>query len=190
MQSRSKTAWSERLRPVPDWLALLCGFVAGGMVGLLAGASSEWIGGLIGLLGVLLGGVIAWVTNSALEWERRKSQIVMATWAERVRAHQEAYAWWHQLVDAAHEVDADNRLRTITEARDWLIHNGLHMSQKAREGFTRACTAANGHQALLRISPAEARAEYDKQIDSLPQVLRDGAGGHILDEVLREFQRE
>jgi hypothetical protein len=190
LQGRPKTAWSERLRPMPVWLALLGVFVAGGMVGLLAGASGEWTGGLIGLLGVVLGGVIAWAGSIALERERRRSQIAVATWAERVRAHQEAYAWWHQLADAAHQVDADKRLRTITEARDWLIHNGLHMSEAAREGFSRACAAANGHQDLLRASPAEARAEYDRRIDSLPQVLRDGAGGHILDEVLREFQRE
>jgi hypothetical protein len=190
LQGRTKTAWSEGLRPVPVWLALLGGFVAGGIVGLLAGPSREWTGGLIGLLGVVLGGVITWVANFSLERERRKSQIAMAVWAERVRAHQEAYTWWHQLVDAAYEEDPDKRLCTIRKARDWWIHSGVYMSEEARDGFSRACVAANGHQDLLRTSPAEARAEYEKRIDSLPHVLRDGAGGRILDEVLRELQHE
>jgi hypothetical protein len=187
LQGRAKTASSEWARSVPAWLAFLGGSVAGAIMGLFAGASREWTGGLIGLLGVVLGGVIAWATNFALERERRKSQIAMATWAERVRAHQEALARWSQVRDAALEENPDKRLDTISEARDWWIHNCLYMSEEARDGFSRACTAANGHQDLLRASPKEARAEYEKRIDSLPRVLIKGAAGHIPDEVLREL---
>jgi hypothetical protein len=65
--------------------------VAGAMLGLSAGVSRDWTGALIGLLGVGLGGVIAAVTSFALERERWKAQLTMATWADRVRAHQQAY---------------------------------------------------------------------------------------------------
>ncbi len=197
LQRRAERAWSKGTRSAPIWLVVSGSLVIGALAGLPAGATREWTGALIGLLGVVLGGAIAGVTSFALERDRRRSQIALATWVERVRAHQEALSRWPRIRDTAHEEDAEKRKQTVSEAQNWWLNNCLYMSEDAREGFLIAYSAADNHQVFLNSlqkqdneAVREILARNWERILSLPRILIECAGCHVTDQMLREIQRD
>jgi hypothetical protein len=80
----------------------------------------------------------------ALIVENTKSehQLRSAALDDRLRAHQQAFTHWRQLMQAAHNNDDDELRSRIKECQRWWNENCLYLSPESREAFSDSFWAA------------------------------------------------
>ena len=74
-------------------------------------------------------------------------QLRGAALAERLKAHQEAYALWLKLFQNVH--NPENIGSVVLESQDWWGTHCLYLTPEARDAFRRAISAASIHRNLL-----------------------------------------
>jgi hypothetical protein len=183
----------EWLSLVPWWLWLAGGAVLGAVPALLLGVSREALPAALALLGVILGGAIAAAANVLVSQAGRRAQIVAATWPRRVEAHQAAFTLWWRLTGLIFKEDELGQV--ILEAENWWASDCLYLSEGARTAFKRMVQLASSHRELVHSyrgtsNQAGTRAVNDSwaQIMAVGQLLAEGAGCHLSDQVLDDLR--
>ena len=187
----------ERIRawvsPVPWWLLVAAGVVAGSIPALLVNVTREALPAVLALLGVILGGAIAAGTNFVTAQAARRAQIVGATWPRRVEVHQAGFEMWWRVTGVIYS--ADDRGPVTMEAQEWWSKNCLYLSEEARTGFKRMISLASSHADLVEAyrgtgdkSGTQAVKESWADIVAVGQALAEGAGCHLSDQVLEELK--
>ena len=181
------------LSPVPWWLLVAAGIVAGATPALLVNVTREALPAVLALLGVILGGAIAAGTNFVTAQAARRAQIVGATWPRRVEVHQAGFEMWWRVTGVIYS--ADDRGPVTMEAQEWWSKNCLYLSEEARTGFKRMISLASSHADLVEAyrgtgdkSGTQAVKESWADIVAVGQALAEGAGTHLSEQVLDELK--
>ncbi len=75
-------------------------------------------------------------------------QLSRAALDQRLAAHQEAYALWWNLMGCVH--DENKVYDMVVKCQDWWANHNLYLSEKSRDAFTRAYSAAHSHKDIVR----------------------------------------
>jgi hypothetical protein len=181
--------WSRVLK-VPPGLAFLGGMVLGGLLF----AVVTWRD-MPGLVGVLVGATISGAVASIVALEARRVQIAAATWSRRLEVHQEACSLWHQCWSVVHERDQQKKYEIIRKTEDWWFNNCLYLSEVTRSSFKRMTMSVYMHSEILEMGRGKPKEEgWAKQVSenwdliaATGQIIIQGSGGHISDEVIKRL---
>jgi hypothetical protein len=104
-----------------------------------------------------------------LEELKAKHQLRVAALDHRLKAHQEAFTLWREILGAVH---TDQIGSVVIKCQDWWEKNCLYLEPSVREAFVASYSAAHMHHALTQ--PATDRealtANWD-QITRFPNIL-------------------
>jgi len=82
-----------------------------------------------------------------LEEVKAKNQLRMAGIDMRLKAHQEAFSLWRELISHAHDKDIGN---VVIKCQKWWENNCLYLEPEVRAAFMDSYSAAHTHSALLQ----------------------------------------
>jgi hypothetical protein len=169
-------------------------FLGGVVLGGLLVAVLTWRE-MPGLVGVLVGATISAVVASIVALEARRVQLAASTWSRRLEAHQEAFALWHRCWSVVHEPEQERKLEVLKKAEDWWFNNCLYLSEDARNSFKRMTMSVHMHSTILEIGRGKPKEErWAKEVKdnwnfivSTGQIIIQGSGSHISDDVIRRL---
>lgn len=112
---------------------------------------------VFGLIGVIIGAIIAAVVQILTVWTEREDRYRLAAIDKRLQAHQEAFALWRKLLSHVYN---DNIGSTALECQNWWDNNCLYLDEKARKAFRSAYMSATDHHDFVK-NHAEAKLIKD-----------------------------
>lgn len=80
--------------------------------------------------------------NVLIEELKARHQLKLAALPERLKAHQEAFAFWRTLVITVHRNNSEEIGAHIARCEEWWDNNCLYLNAEAREAFSRALWSA------------------------------------------------
>lgn len=84
---------------------------------------------------------------SILEELKAHHQLRLAALDRRLAAHQEAFVLWRELLKTVHTAEVG---KTVLKCQDWWEKNCLYLSERVRESFSAAYSAAHSHHAYVQ----------------------------------------
>ena len=125
---------------------------------------------LIGLLGTIIGAVIAGIYHWYISKKDRVNQIRMAALDKRLQAHQEAYALWWELMGQVHNTEKISEV--ALKCQDWWARNCLYLEPGARKEFKQAYILAHDFPSILATDPE--KRNWFKIINGVGELLAKG----------------
>lgn len=102
---------------------------------------------LLTLLGIFVGAFI----TLFIQWYDQKVKFRLVAIEKRLQAHQEAFALWYKLIWVIHSPSED-RIKVISEARDFWLNNGLYLEKKTRKEFDIIIKLVDGYSDKLQFA--------------------------------------
>jgi len=87
-------------------------------------------------------------TSLQLEEMRANSQLRVANADKRMKAHQEAYSLWLELVETV-GMDPESSQKTMDKCLNWWKNNCIYLSQELNAAFYKTYWAVRNHSILL-----------------------------------------
>ncbi|MFC5522322.1 hypothetical protein [Polaromonas jejuensis] len=84
---------------------------------------------------------------ASVENLKGKHQLRMAAIDVRLRAHQEAFTLWREVLGAVHSEEIG---KTVIKCQTWWEQNCIYLEPKVRDGFVDAYSAASSHGQLVQ----------------------------------------
>lgn len=104
-----------------------------------------------------------------LEELKAKHLLRLAALDQRLRAHQEAFTLWREILGATH---TDQIGSVVIKCQEWWEKNCLYLEPNVREAFVASYSAAHMHRALTQgRTDRVALAENWDQITKFPNIL-------------------
>ena len=137
------------------------------------------------LISVVVGGLIAGVSNWLLTRTNLKARYKLVIYDKRIEVHQKAYSLMWELARSLH--DEQEKTTATKKCHNWWIENRLYLTREADKDFKEAYRIANSFH---KDGSREQNQKVHDQIDKAAKEIVMGVGLEYLGGFEREPREE
>jgi len=109
---------------------------------------------LFGLLGVIVGSMLALASNYLILERQRKDKLELIAYDKIVDTHQQAYAKWYEVTKYIYN-EPERLKEAHKDMQDWLPYNCLYLDQEIEDALRDAVNCALYHQSFVNAGSDE-----------------------------------